>query len=48
MVRMFVYVRKTIHMGNELNTTNKYTMVFDNIKKFNFTVNRFMSEFGSL
>ena len=35
---------KTIHLGNVL----KYEMVFDGIKKFNCSVNRFMSEFGSL
>ena len=29
-------------------TTDKYEMVFDGIKKFNCSVNRFISEFGSL
>ena len=39
---------KTIHLGNVLSTTNKYEMVFDDIKTFNCNVNRFMSEFGSI
>ena len=39
---------KTIYLGNVLSTTDKYEMVFDGIKKFNCSVNRFMSEFGSL
>ena len=39
---------KTIHLGNVFSTTDKYEMVFDGIKKFNCSVNRFMSEFGSL
>ena len=39
---------KTIHLGNVLSITNKYEMVFDGIKKFNCSVNIFMSEFGSL
>ena len=39
---------KTIHLGNVLSTTNKYEMVFDGIKTFNCSVNRFLSEFGSL
>ena len=39
---------KTMHLGNVLSTTNRYEMVFDGIKKFNFSVNRFMSAFGSL
>ena len=39
---------KTIHLGNVFSRTNKYEMVFDCIKKFNCSVNRFLSEFGSL
>ena len=39
---------KTIHLRNVFSTTDKYEMVFDGIKKFNCSVNRFMSEFGSL
>ena len=39
---------KSMHLGNILSTTDKYEMVFDGIKKFNCSVNRFMSEFGSL
>ena len=39
---------KTIHLGNVLSTTVKYEMVFDGIKKFNCSVNIFMSEFSSL
>ena len=39
--------QKTIHLGNVLSTTYKYEMVYDGIKTFNCSVNRFMSEFGS-
>ena len=39
---------KPIHLGNVLRTTNKNKMVFDGIKIFNCSVNRLMSEFGSL
>ena len=39
---------KTIHLEKVLTTTNKCEMVFDGIKKFYCSVNRFMSEFGSL
>ena len=39
---------KSMHLGNVLSTTDKYEMVFDSIKKFNCSVNRFISEFGSL
>ena len=35
-------------MDNKGLQFNKYEMVFDGIKKFNGSVNRFMSEFGSL
>ena len=38
---------KTIHLGSVLSTTNNYEMMFDGIKKFNCSVNRFMSGFGS-
>ena len=39
---------KTIHLENVLGTTNQYVRVFDGIKIFNRSVNRFMSEFGLL
>ena len=39
---------KTVHLGNVLSTIDKYETVFDGIKKFNCSVNIFMSEFGSL
>ena len=39
---------KTIHLGNVLSIISKYEMVFSGIKTFNYSVNRLMSEFGSL
>ena len=44
----FSTCEKTVRLGNVLSTTEKYEMVFDGIKTFNCSVNRFMSEFGSL
>ena len=48
MVRMFLRVRKLYIWENVLSTSDKYEMVFAGITKFNCSVNRFMSEFGSL
>ena len=50
--KLLVYNKKDAYPHFEINgtdvSTSKYEMVFDGIKKLNCSVNKFMSEVGSL
>ena len=41
-------VDHAVHLGHMLSSTDKLSMVNDGITKFNVSVNRLLSEFGSL